>query len=612
VAEPAAASGPPAITPAPGDPEPRRRGPVPQSFQTRLTFAFTAVVALTLVLVAPVVVWRLDDFFRQQEEQRLQARAVASTELLVRAIADKFGDVKPVVTVNEKTGKAVLNPNVEALLIDGGLLQLITDKVAQADVDVTFGPANFDTDGGWTVDPDPSLRFTAHPDADPEPGQAPDPAIQPAVDEKGRANEKQDWGVRARLSNPYTSRATTLASINGLLLVMAAVAFVIAVLVAVFLAGRFATPITRLTDASRRLAEGDLGSRVATDDLSSSTLELRTLSRQFNQMADRLEESVGIIRGDRDRSRDFLADVSHELRTPIAAMRTFLELLQGAAGRDPSARAEFLDSSSAQLDRLDWLSQNLLELSKLDSGLVLLDLRPDDVRGTIEAAVEQQLATAERRGIGVTVALPDSPLRIRHDGPRIGQVVTNLVGNALKFTDPGGQVRIVARPERDGGVRIEVLDTGVGIQPSELPRIFDRFYRGSEMVEARSAGSGLGLAIVKSIVDMHHGTIAVESRVGQGSRFVVTLPRDPREITEVAPARRDQPGDPAVSVPHARALSTARDPNVDVSSPTADPAVNPEASRLAAAPGQAAPPNPGDPTPRDPTPSDSKGTATLP
>ena len=256
-------------------------------------------------------------------------------------------------------------------------------------------------------------------------------------------------------------------------------------------------------------------------------------------MADRLEESVGIIRRDRDMSRDFLADVSHELRTPIAAMRTFVELLQGPAGVDPAARAEFLGSSATQLDRLDWLAQNLLELSKLDSGLVLLELRPDDVRGTIESAVEQQLASAERKGIGLTVALPDRPLRIRHDSPRVGQVVTNLVGNALKFTGRGGEVRVTARAERDGGARIEVVDTGVGIPASEMPLIFDRFYRGTELNEARSTGSGLGLSIVKSIVDLHHGTIVVESRVGHGSRFVVTLPKDPREVTEVEPAAPD-------------------------------------------------------------------------
>ena len=97
-------------------------------------------------------------------------------------------------------------------------------------------------------------------------------------------------------------------------------------------------------------------------------------------MAERLEESVAIIRRDRDRSRDFLADVSHELRTPIAALLTFNELLKDQAGDDPAARAEFLESSRVQLERLDWLAQNLLELSKLDSGLVLLDLRPDDLR----------------------------------------------------------------------------------------------------------------------------------------------------------------------------------------------------------------------------------------
>ena len=553
----------------------RRRNPVPQSFQTRLTFAFMAVVALTLTLVAPVLVLRLDDFFRQQEETRLQDRADATAEILARAIGDTFGDQRPVVWVDPQTGKATLRPEVEALLIKGGLLQLVTDQVAQAKVDVTFGPARTETDGTIAPDPDPGLAFDVNPKVTFPRGQAPDPAIDPASATAGRANATADWGLGVTLSNPYTSRASTLAAINGLLLLMAAAAFLVAVLVAAFLAHRFTVPITRLTDASRSVAEGDLSARVATDDLSSGTLELRALSTQFNQMADRLEESVGIIRRDRDMSRDFLADVSHELRTPIAAMRTFVELLQGPAGVDPAARAEFLGSSATQLDRLDWLAQNLLELSKLDSGLVLLELRPDDVRGTIESAVEQQLASAERKGIGLTVALPNRPLRISHDSPRVGQVVTNLVGNALKFTGRGGEVRVTARAERDGGARIEVVDTGVGIPASEMPLIFDRFYRGTELNEARSTGSGLGLAIVKSIVDLHHGTIVVESGVGHGSRFVVTLPKDPRAIIEVEPAPDPIDGAEALGSP-ARAPVHGRDVKVDDSSPTPDPVVNPD------------------------------------
>ncbi|MCJ7711189.1 MAG: HAMP domain-containing histidine kinase, partial [Chloroflexi bacterium] len=327
-------------------------------------------------------------------------------------------------------------------------------------------------------------------------------------------------------------------------------------------------------------AEGDFTSRVSTDELSSGTLELRALSTQFNKMADQLEESVSIIRRDRDRGRDFLADVSHELRTPIAAMRTFVELLQGPAGTDPAARTEFLDSSAVQLDRLDWMAQNLLELSKLDSGLVLLDLRPDDVRGTIESAVEQQRATAERKGITLTSTLPDRPLRIHHDAPRIGQVVTNLVGNALKFTRRGGEVWVSARLDGDGGARIEVADTGVGISPGELPQIFERFYRGSEANEARSTGSGLGLSIVKSIVDMHHGTIEVESRVGRGTRFTVTLPRDPRQTPD--PREADGPD-----------LAGAElERKVDNSSPTDGPALNPAPAPLIPSPGRADPDQP--------------------
>jgi signal transduction histidine kinase len=157
------------------------------------------------------------------------------------------------------------------------------------------------------------------------------------------------------------------------------------------------------------------------------------------------------------------------------------------------------------------------------------------------------------------MSLPDAPLRIRHDPPRIGQVLTNLIGNAIKFTPPGGSVSVAVAPHRDGA-RIDVTDTGVGIDAIELPRIFDRFFRGSRANEARGSGSGLGLAIVRSIVDMHHGSIAVDSQLGTGSRFTVFLPRDPRAIeTEpVAPSvpaeaeppdtREGERGDPAPKV----------------------------------------------------------------
>ncbi len=564
--------------------ETSRRGPVPQSFQTRLTIAFMGVVALTLMLVAPVVVLRMDAYLRAEEERQLADRAVASVAVMMKLVDDAAGAEAVVL---KQDGRWTLNPAVEQMLIDDGSLQLVADHVAQAKVNLAFGPASNDTDGMLVPDPVKRLTFTAQSGMDLEPGQAVDPSIPARDADAARTNDLQDWGLVVTLSDPHTTRAATIEAINGLLLVMAAIALVIAVVVAAFLAHRFTTPITRLTAAARRLAGGDFSSRVALDEITTGTLEIRTVSRQFNVMAARLEESVEVIRRDRDRSRDFLADVSHELRTPIAAMRTFVELLQGPAGEDPAARTEFLESSAGQLDRLDWLAQNLLELSKLDSGLVLLELRPEDLRGTVESAVEQQLAAADKRGVRIVTRLPERPLRFQHDPPRVGQVVTNLVGNAIKFTPRGGEIRVTARAEADGGARIEVQDSGIGIKASELPLIFDRFYRGSESNEARGSGSGLGLSIVKSIVDMHHGTIAVESAVGRGTRFVVTLPKDPRETVAIAPAAPDEGS--------AWPAPTPSTPKVEVSSPTAMPPVNPDAALLAQEPAPDAPGNPKQP-----------------
>ncbi len=242
-------------------------------------------------------------------------------------------------------------------------------------------------------------------------------------------------------------------------------------------------------------------------------------------MAERLESSIETVRRDRDRSREFLADVSHELRTPIAALRTFNELLSDGAVKDEETRHEFMEQSRQQIERLDWLATNLLELSKLDSGLVLLDLRPDDLRAVIESAVAQAQPSAQRKGVALTASVPDEPLRQRHDPQRIGQVLSNLIGNAIKFTPAGGRVD-VRLEATSAGAAVRVRDSGVGIDPRELPHVFERFYRGASAHESRAAGSGLGLSIVKSIVEMHAGRITVESAPGRGTEVTVTLPRD--------------------------------------------------------------------------------------
>ena len=501
---------------------------LPRTFQGRLTVAFVTIIVLTLVLVTVLVLNRLDDYFTQQQSADLDERA-KTVSLLVRQTADSITEGRPVVSTDGR-----IDPVVAALLSDPAQAGLIADRIGQADVILSFG-FTVDDGSGPTFVPATDGTFRMPLQAGPAVGQTRERISRTLYFAGGNVLER--YSLSVTLADPYTYRAAAIANVTGLLAAITLVALGLSVIVSAGLARRFTTPLRQLTDASRALAEGDLTRRVPASHVRSGSSEIGELAVQFNAMADRLEESVEIIRRDRDRSRDFLADVSHELRTPLAALRTFNQLLMEAAGDDPDARAEFLESSAGQIERLDWLAQNLLELSKLDSGLVLLDLRPDDLRAAVESATHQHDALAIRRGVTLSVELPDAPIRIRHDPPRIGQVVANLVGNAIKFTPRGGSVRATVVPT-DDGARIDVVDTGVGIDPAELPRIFERFYRGSRANEARSSGSGLGLAIVRSIVDMHGGTVEVASGSGAGTRFTVILPRDPRTVAGTPAAER--------------------------------------------------------------------------
>jgi two-component system sensor histidine kinase BaeS len=418
---------------------------------------------------------------------------------------------------------------------------LIADTLAQADVRIRFGTVSGDQFREFT--PATNGSFSAADQVQAQPGQLRE-QVTSRPEYLIQASARLPYAVEVTLLNPYTYRAAAIQNVTGLLAIIGLIALAVAIVIAAMLTGRITTPLRRLTEASRDLAEGDYARRVPSDAIEGSPIELSELGLQFNAMAERLQQSIEIIRRDRDRSREFLADVSHELRTPIAALRTFNELMVEGAADDPSTRAEFLETSRAQLERLDWLALNLLELSKLDSGLVLLDLRPEDLRASVEQAVEQSAATARRRGVHLVMERPETAIQLRHDPVRIGQVVTNLVGNAIKFTPRGGNVTVRVRGEQDGSGTITVSDTGIGIDAAELPRIFDRFFRGSRATEARGSGSGLGLAIVRSIVEMHGGTVTVESRLGTGSTFRVTLPSNPRppsssdsqRVAETSPA----------------------------------------------------------------------------
>jgi signal transduction histidine kinase len=297
----------------------------------------------------------------------------------------------------------------------------------------------------------------------------------------------------------------------------------LAVVVGLLVSERLTRPLQELTEAATEMSSSDLSVRapVRRGD------EIGQLAGQFNRMAERLEASFLELEAERDTLRRFIADASHELRTPITALRNFNELLQGAAADDPQARQEFLEESERQLERLAWITGNLLNLSRIEAGLVTLDIADHDAGDLIQAGAAAFRPQAEDGDIDLELTLPEPPLSIRCDRHRIEVALSNLLDNARKFTPPGGRVEIGAE-RGEQAVRIWVEDSGPGIATEDLPRVFDRFYRGRGNDEGAAQGSGLGLAIVRGIAEAHGGRVYAESRPGQGSRFTLELPVDPQ------------------------------------------------------------------------------------
>lgn len=310
-----------------------------------------------------------------------------------------------------------------------------------------------------------------------------------------------------------------LATARRAFLLAAGGATVLAVIVGLLVSRGLTAPLRALTSAAGQMSGGDLAIRAPVGGKD----EIGQLARQFNHMAERLEASFAELAAERDSLRRFIADASHELRTPITALRSFNELLQGAAANDPAARAEFLAESQTQLGRLEWITHNLLDLSRLDAGLITLDVGDHDAGGLVETVASAWRALALERGIALSIRLPPMPVEVRCDRARIELALSNLVDNALKFTPAGGRVAIGAEQSSDDRdvVQLWVEDSGPGIDPADQERIFERFYQGRG---AGSKGSGLGLAIVRSIVQAHDGRVTVESEPGAGSHFVVELP----------------------------------------------------------------------------------------
>lgn len=293
----------------------------------------------------------------------------------------------------------------------------------------------------------------------------------------------------------------------------------IALAVGGFLARRALRPVRSLIRATQGLGAADLRTRVP---LAGTGDEMDQLAATLNGMLNRIEQKVREV-------QRFTADASHELRTPLTALRGGAELAL-LRRRSPEDLRQTIEESIQQYDRLQHIADDLLLLTRLDAREAVVRKETVSLDGIAEDATELYGPIAEEKGLSLVVEKSGGVV-VHADGGRLRQVIGNLLDNAIKYTPSPGRVS-VSVAQVDGAARIVVTDTGVGISPEDLPRVFDRFYRADPSRSAGTTpGAGLGLSICQSIVAAHGGMIGIESEAGRGTTVTIRMPLDQRGVT---------------------------------------------------------------------------------
>lgn len=290
------------------------------------------------------------------------------------------------------------------------------------------------------------------------------------------------------------------------------VALILSPVLAWLIARWVAAPLRRMATAAGAVAAGDDQHPLPTEGPS----EVQALAVAFNDMIHR-------VRASQQAQRDFVANVSHELKTPLTSIQGFAQAIADQTAGTKEAQVRAAGIILDETHRLQGLVDDLLDLARFDAGQTALDLEPMDVAAMLEAVSDRLSLRADEKQIKLVRRLESLPSVVA-DGDRLAQVFTNLLDNAIRHTPDGGSVGLTAQAE-PGWVTIHVEDTGPGISPEVLPRIFERFYQLDQARQGgKGHGAGLGLAISREIVAAHGGTLTAKSVVGRGSRFTVRLP----------------------------------------------------------------------------------------
>jgi histidine kinase len=323
-------------------------------------------------------------------------------------------------------------------------------------------------------------------------------------------------GVEMGMGRDTDLFASFRAAVSESLLLAASAATVAAVVVSLLVTRRVVAPVRQMMVASRRIAEGNYAERVQVrgapepDEMD----ELDQLAVTFNQMADKLERTEAM-------RRQLIGDVAHELRTPLSTIKGSVEGLMDGVLEPTEAN---LHQIYREADRLQRLVGDLQELSRVEAGAFELHRKAVEVEELVSSAAERLVGQFDEKGVRLEIDLGADLPKVLADPDRIGQVMLNLVGNALQYTTSGRTVEVQAR-RRDRFVEIEIRDEGMGIPAEHLPHVFTRFYRVDRSRSRVGGGSGIGLTIAKHLVEAHGGRIWASSPgSGKGSSFTFTLP----------------------------------------------------------------------------------------
>ena len=500
-----------------------------KTLRMRLLASYVAILLITLILIGVTLVFFLrarplptDDIVSELTATLLDVRLVEAVRINISGSEMRFsvGSVQTqVIAYVDEQAEA---RGLRALVIDSDELAVVFDS----DGAFAQGDALNETERQPLL-----LRGAPRVSLAVYKGRFEDPdgsewiyVAQPLFFQRLNQNQAGDWLMLAA-PVPHPSLTQVFQTFGDELftplLQAGLVALLISLVLVVLISRSVARPLQEMSTAAQHLARGDFSQRVSED----GPREVAMVAVSFNEMAVRVSDI-------QQAQRDFLANVSHDLRTPLTSIQGFSQAIVDGVASDPESAqraAQVIHSEAARLHRM---VEDLLDMARLEAGRLDLLRQAVEIGPLLQAVGDSLSVKASERELALELAIPKNLPRIAGDGDRLAQVFTNLLDNAIKHTSPGGQVGLSAERD-DTGLLVTVRDTGEGIPPDDLSRIFERFYQ-VDKARKHGSGTGLGLAITRQIVEAHGGTIRVASQVGQGSVFSVWLPLPTPDMSTIA------------------------------------------------------------------------------